>query len=89
MNSFREQITDEGFELIAEAQHEIWSSWMRHLLSVSEQNPDGTVTIPADKVQRWQRQIGTNYADLTEQEKDGDREQAEKVVSICLDLGKK
>ncbi len=67
-------------EELAETQHEIWSNWMEYLFSVSINNGDGTYTIPANKAERWMRQINTPYSELTENEKESDREQADKVV---------
>jgi hypothetical protein len=46
------------------------------------QNDDGTYTIPSDKVERWKRQQNTTYEGLSEQEKESDREQADKVLAI-------
>lgn len=69
-------------ENLAEIQHEIWATWMIHLFRVSIQNEDGTYTIPIEKVERWKRQIAASYDELTELEKKGDREQADKVISI-------
>lgn len=68
-------------ERIAAAQHEIWAHWMRYLFNVSIRNKDGSYTIPPDFVERWQRQINTPYEQLSESEKDSDREQAEKVLA--------
>ena len=68
-------------ERLADVQHAIWAHWMRYLFSVSIENHDGAVTIPADKVARWKRQINTEYTNLTEREKDSDREQADKVLA--------
>ena len=69
-------------EKLAAAQHEIWINWMEYLFSVSISDPDGTCTIPADKVARWVRQMNTPYSELTEDEKDSDREQADKILSV-------
>lgn len=66
---------------IAAIQHEIWSNWMKHLFEVSIQNEDGSVTIPASRVNRWKRQMQTNYADLSDSERDSDIEQAIKVIA--------
>ncbi len=70
---------------LADVQHEIWSHWMEYLFEVSTQNDDGTVTIPLDKVETWQRQMVTSYADLLDKEKESDIEQAKKVLAILKD----
>ncbi|MEM7537739.1 MAG: hypothetical protein AAF639_36550 [Chloroflexota bacterium] len=67
---------------LADVQHEIWVSWMRHLFKVSIHNEDGTVTIPVEKVERWHRQIGTPYEELSEREQQGDIAQALKVLAM-------
>jgi len=69
-------------ETIADVQHEIWAHWMRYLFQVSIKNPDGSYTIPADKVTRWMRQLETPYDKLTNQEQTSDREQADKVLAV-------
>lgn len=73
-------------EALADAEHEGWAHWQRYLHSVCIPNPDGSLTIPADKVERWTRQIETPYADLTEREKESDREQVRKIFPILNDL---
>lgn len=70
---------------IADLQHEIWSHWMRYLFEVSLQNDDGTVTIPADKVEHWKRQMITKYVDLSDNEQSSDLEQARKVMDLISD----
>jgi len=69
-------------EKLAEYAHEAWSGWMRYLFEKSERNSDGTVTIPAWAVARWTRQMNTPYADLPENEKESDREEADKIIAI-------
>jgi len=69
-------------EKLADLSHEIWSHWMKYLFSVSRQNSDGSVTIPDEKVSRWTHQSITDYADLTEKEKDSDRDQADKIIQL-------
>lgn len=70
---------------LADVQHEIWSHWMKYLFEVSIQNDDGTVTIPADKVATWQKQMVTTYAGLSTREKESDIEQAKKVLAVLSD----
>lgn len=67
-------------ESLAALQHKIWGHWMRYLFQVSVYNDDGTVTVPADKVVRWQRQSTMTYSQLTEAEKDSDRRIASEVL---------
>lgn len=59
---------------MARIQHDIWSSWMKWLFKCCR-NVEGEefVIIPAEKVQRWKRQMNTLYDDLSEEEKESDR----------------
>jgi hypothetical protein len=66
-------------EQIARYAHESWSGWLEYLFSKSTSNADGTVTIPADLVARWRRQMKTDYAKLPESEKESDRAEAAKI----------
>ena len=72
-------------ERIAAVQHKIWAHWMKYLFSVNEKNDDGSFTIPADKVTRWQRQMETPYVDLTENERTSDRDMADWVLGVVED----
>lgn len=69
-------------EKLAVVQHEIWSHWMEYLFSVCIENQDGSYTIPADKAERWKRQLKTHYSELIETEKQSDLQQADKVLSV-------
>jgi hypothetical protein len=69
-------------EQLADYAHEAWSGWMRYMFSKAEQNPDGTWTMPAWAVERWTRQMNTPYADLSELEKESDRDEADKILAI-------
>jgi len=67
-------------ERLADVQHEIWAHWMRYMFTCGQFGPDGTWHMPAFKAERWQRQMDTPYSALTEQERESDREQADKVI---------
>ncbi len=69
-------------EKLADLQHKIWSHWMKYLFEVSTQNKDGSVTIPAEKVARWKRQMNTEYDELSSGEQKSDIEQAIKVINL-------
>ena len=65
--------------IVADVQHEIWSHWMKYQFSVCIKNEDGSVTIPAEKVERWSRQMTTPFAELTTEEQESDFSQGDKV----------
>ena len=69
-------------EQLAALAHAQWSGWMVYLFGLSRSNGDGTITIPANVVARWQGQIATPYAELSEREKDSDRVEADRVLAI-------
>lgn len=71
-------------EALASESHEIWSSWTEWQFGICTQNDDGSLTIPASLVKRWTLQMTTDYYDLSEQEKESDREQADKIILIIL-----
>jgi hypothetical protein len=86
MNEYNFVGASKMLDQIADLQHEIWSHWLRYLFEVSLQNDDGTVTVPADKVERWKRQMITKYADLSDNEQNSDLEQARKIVDLISDV---
>jgi hypothetical protein len=69
-------------EILAELAHKQWSGWMTHMFKKGVFNDDGTWTMPAWAVARWRRQEETEYKDLTEDEKDSDRKEADRVLEI-------
>lgn len=70
-----------NIEKLAGKQHSIWSHWMKYLFTQGSFK-DGSFTIPKDKVERWTRQMNTDYKDLTEKEKESDREQVRKFIEL-------
>ena len=73
-------------EVCASQAHLSWSHLMTYIFSKCKRNSDGSLTIPPEMVKRWQRQIGTNYIDLTEREKDSDRKEADKYIELIRTL---
>jgi len=61
--------------------HEQWAGWMEYLFLKSKQ-VDGCVIIPAWAVDRWRRQVATRYSDLSEDEKNSDRNEADRFLSL-------
>lgn len=73
-NKMREALSDE--------QHKIWSHWMKYMFTQGQMNEDGSWTMPSDKVARWQKQMNTDYQNLSENEKESDRHQADKILKV-------
>lgn len=69
-------------EQLAAIEHERWSHWQRYLHSQCLPADDGSLIIPAELVARWTEQMSTAYADLTEAEKESDREQVRKYLPV-------
>lgn len=69
-------------EELASLMHGIWCGWRCYVVARSTLNSDGTMTTPAWAVKRWGRQINTPYDELSEEEKDSDRKQADKVLAL-------
>ena len=59
-------------DALAEAQHEIWSHWMRFMFKQGEFK-DEVWVIPKEKIERWERQMNTSFNDLSNEEKESDR----------------
>lgn len=70
----------ELIEALADKEHESWSHWMDYLFSKCEYTSLGSATIPSGLVERWKRQVNTPYAELTEQEKQSDRDEVAKIL---------
>ena len=78
---------DELVETLASVEHERWSHWQRYMHSKCiPQGDDGALLIPADMVKRWEKQIATPYSELTEDEKESDREQVRKYLPLIVEI---
>lgn len=80
---------DELFERLASIEHERWGDWQRYLHGLCARREDGCLVIPAALVARWERQIATPYADLTEQEREADREQVRRYWALLAEHRRK
>lgn len=69
-------------EALAANAHNAWAGWMMHMMKKSRWNSSGSITIPANMVQRWTRQMMTAYENLPEKEKASDRAEADKILKL-------
>ena len=72
-------------EDFARIEHERWSHWQKYMHSKGTRQPDGSLLIPADLVERWDRQLSMRYENLSDKEKDSDRQQVLKYFSQIVD----
>ena len=67
-------------EQLADIEHQRWADWQRYCHKVlRENNPSPE---QGDILERWDRQIETPYSELSEKEKDLDREQVNRYWKI-------
>ena len=84
---------DNTREKLAELAHQIWSDWMKYLLSqtYAERGQFDVETkdrvIPSHLAERWNRQLTTRYKDLTQQEKASDRYIADRILNVLREDG--
>lgn len=71
-------------ENLAAVEHERWAHWQRYVHSRCARSEDGSLTIPADLVARWTAQMQTPYAELSDEEKESDREQVRRYLPVII-----
>lgn len=74
MDNIREQLADYA--------HDAWSDWMKYMFSKMIINDDGTATMPKWAVDRWSYQMNTKYNELSDDMKESDRDEADKILTI-------
>jgi hypothetical protein len=85
-----EQALNDLLETLAAIEHERWSHWQRYVHGKCIPQSDGALLIPAEFVKRWEKQTVTPYSELTDTEKESDREQVRKYLPVIIRaLGKK
>jgi hypothetical protein len=81
-----QRVLNELLETLASVEHERWSHWQRYMHSKCAPGGDGgALLIPADLVRQWEKQIATPYSELSDAEKESDREQVRKYLPLILD----
>lgn len=73
----QEETDAELIEKLAAIEHERWADWQKwcHKVLREQLNPNGCSNDLEDVLLRWDKQIATPYADLSEAEKQSDRDQ--------------
>ena len=70
-------------ELLAAFAHDDqWTGWMLHLFKKCSINDDGSYTIPAEYIANLWQLMDTPYLKLSEEQKDNDRAEADRMLAI-------
>lgn len=75
----------ELIEKLAAAEHASWARWQEYVHSLCEKREDGALVIPASRVAHWEREIAAPYADLSEREKQYDRDEVAHILPIIFE----
>lgn len=76
----------ESIDRLAAFEHERWAHWQQYVHDQCRLQPDGSLVIPANLVERWQRQISTAYTNLSPSEQESDREQVYKYLPVVIEI---
>ena len=76
------KLLDGLLDRLATVEHERWSHWQRYMHGKAAKQSDGSLLIPPDLVKQWERQLATPYSELSEKEKESDREQVRKYLPV-------
>jgi hypothetical protein len=69
-------------EQLADKEHASWARWMDYLISTGVNTVEGNLVIPAALALQWRRQADTPYTELTEREKQSDRDEVAHILPI-------
>lgn len=80
--------TREMVEKFAAIEHKRWAGWQNYLHSrgIMDTNGEGYLCLPMGLVEHWERQIKTPYEELSEFEKQSDRDQVMRYLPIIESL---
>jgi len=80
-----EERKEEFVESGADLEHDRWGKWQAYMHSKMVEHSNGKgefVCLPVGLYRRWERQIATTYKDLSETEKESDREQVRPYLPL-------
>ncbi len=83
---------EELIEKVADFIHDQWSHWEKHkkskekerrqFFSIPHRIKETIISFDKEDCERWERQMHTPYAELSEKEKDSDRKWAVKIIKL-------
>ena len=69
-------------EWLASIEHQRWADWQKYVHSKLIRGNSTCMEMHIDDYKHWERQIQTNYCDLSEKEKESDRGQVRRYLPI-------
>lgn len=69
----------------AAIEHERWAHWQQYLHDQCQRADDGSLMIPAELVEQWSAQIETPYEQLSEAERESDRDQVRRYLPLIIE----
>jgi hypothetical protein len=84
-------IDPELIEKLAAIEHERWADWMQYMFDCGVKSGDDNIGVrvvgwPTKQFEHWQRQIETDYEDLSAKEKQSDRDQVDRYLPLLNQL---
>jgi len=76
---------DAFVDRLAAVEHERWAHWQQYMHDQCRSTGDGSLVIPAELVARWSTQIATPFAELSDAERESDREQVRRYLPLIVD----
>jgi hypothetical protein len=77
--------SDALLERLAAVEHERWAHWQQYMHEQCTPTADGSLAIPRDLVTRWSTQSATPYEELSDAEKESDREQVRRYLPLIIE----
>jgi len=78
----KKDIMEKLREKLASIEHTRWADWQKYLHSKLIVHKSGLIELPEKSYRHWERQIKTDYKDLSEKEKDSDRLEVDKYLPL-------
>lgn len=72
-------------EELSAVEHERWAHWQQYLHEQCRHADDGSLVIPSELAKRWTTQIATPYSELSDAQKESDREQVRRYLPVLVE----
>lgn len=77
--------SSEVIDGLASIEHDRWAHWQQYVHAQCQRREDGSLVIPPNLVARWERQIETPFVNLSEDERESDRQQVREYLPFVIE----